>query len=261
MTRYRTLLVFLFMVFFAGTLMVNLPADRVVHVFRSRLPEGTVWQQLTGTVFDSAFTNLAVRLPNHQHLLIHAGTLQLSILPLLIGQVRIQFEFDAYNGEIRGVALLDRSGWQLKEMKGSFALQALSELHPLLRVSGTSGRVDFTGTGLSGTYAGLPVSGRMQMMFDNLKVVSLSNQHTLGDYSLSLQASTAGGIQGDVATDSTVSLLIIKGRLALEPSDRLIRFDGEASAGLDAPDAVKSLLPLLGEITNDRAHIQWRTGY
>ncbi len=260
MMQYRRRLLYAGLAIFLISFLIQLPADRVLHRYRDEIPVNIQWQQVTGTVFHPVFYNFSFRVSDTRSLLIESLDVRVSILSLLLGRLKLQFELVPDEGEVSGVVILNRDGWQLSQIEGTLPVQILSMLLPELNMFGPSGRIVFDGNALAGNYRRLPATGRFEANIEGLQLDQLKTHRPLGNYSIQLQTVDGGAVQGKIETVSADALLSVQGDLSMDPAGSTLRFTGQAWVAADAPDSVQGLLSLLGPIEQGRARIQWQAG-
>ena len=259
MMQYQRRLIFAGLAIFLVTLLTNIPSDRALQLFRDKLPAGISWHQVSGSAFHPVFYNLLVRTPAGREVLIESADLNVAILPLLIGRLKMQFILRLNDGEFSGTAILQQQSWQLPEIEGNVSLLMLAEILPELKLTGPRGRVIFSGNALAGEYRNLSVTGELKATVEKLQLDMLNTQRPLGDYSIQLQSGDNKILQGRIETVSTDAQLSVQGDLSLAPESKSIQFEGQAWASSDAPASVQSLLTLLGPVEQGRARIRWQT--
>jgi hypothetical protein len=244
---------------FLISLIIQVPADRLLYLFRDNLPATISWQSVSGTVFTPSFHNLVIYTTDNHRVLIESADLHISLLPLMLGRLKLQFNLTSPDSHVSGVAIVRRHDWEIPELEGRLALRTLSGLSPWLEMSGADALVSFSGNKLAGEFQRLPASGELKLMLEDLQIKMLGTEGPLGDYSLQLQTIEEAGVSGSVDTASADARLKIQGRLVLDPISRLLRFEGKASVAADAPESVASILPMLGPVTDGYARIDWQT--
>ena len=257
MTAYSLRLSVAGLVIFLLTLIVYFPADRALHILREHIPESIEWQQLDGSLFAPTFHNTTLRITDGRRLQLDRIQLHLFKMPLFVGQIKFQFDIEVGDGQIHGTALLNKSSWQIPKLDGDIALVSLTNIAPEMEIAGVDGRAIFKGSRIAGDLQGRTVTGQLELEIKSLQLDMLNTNKPLGSYTLALQGSETTGIQGSLSTTSTDAQLYIQGQLAVDLNVHDIKFDGRASAAKSAADAVISLLPLLGKMEGDQAHIEW----
>jgi len=255
-SRFRLLLggVAVFLI----TLLLHLPADRVLDLYRDRLPTNIVWQQLTGNVFNPSFSQLVIKVSDRQSILIETADIHISVLPLLAGRLKFRFVLTVENGQVSGVAVLRKNTWQVPVIEGQVPLRSLTALLPAAGLAAGSGQVNISGNTLAGLYRQLPVTGAVEVIMNQLQL-DLLHPQSLGNYAVKLQADEQTGVFGSIATLSTDALINIQAELKLDAVSNSLRIDGQARVASNAPDSIISVLPLLGTVTDGIARIQWQT--
>lgn len=243
---------------FLVALPVYLPADRVLHALSDHIPANLNWQ-VSGTVLHPYFHRLELDLPPGIGVVLEDLHADISILPLLLGQLRIRFELESGEDSITGSAILKRHHWQISGIKGQLPAEAIMSIVPALGLAGSDGMISVDGEHLSADYNDIPQSGVLRVVAMQLRPDLPGLDMPLGDYKFDLNIDPRGGIAGTVTTLRTDAPLHVRGELSVDPGVRLLRFDGDAEATASANDTVRALLPLFGVVENNRARIQWQT--
>jgi hypothetical protein len=183
--------------------------------------------------------------------------LQTELLPLLLGRVEMDFRARGYDGGVTGHAAFGRQAWRLTRVEGEATFEALAGVLPEIGIVGMTGRIRFEGEDLAGTYRTLPASGRLQANIEDLRVALIEGRRPLGSYTLAIHAGPGKGLTANLETSSADALLIVEGEGRVVHVNETPRFAGYAAAADNAPDPVRSLLPLLGPVENGRAIIRW----
>jgi hypothetical protein len=244
---------------FLITLILHLPADRVLNLYRDRLPGNIGWQQLTGNIFNPSFSRLVINMSDRQSMLIESADIRISVLPLLVGRLKFRFTVKVDDGQVSGVAVLRRNSWQVPMIEGQVPLRAITAVLPAAGMAAGSGQVNISGNQLAGPYQKLPIAGMMDIVVNQLQL-DLLHPQPIGDYALKLQADEETGVNGRIDTLTSDALINVQAELKLDAVSNSLRIDGQARVASNAPDAVTSVLPLLGTVTDGIARIQWQTG-
>ena len=259
MTAYGLRLCVVGVAIFLITLVIYFPADRALHILREHIPESIEWQQLDGSLFSPTFHNMTIRISDGRSLQMDRVQLRLSRLPLFTGQIMFQFDVGMDDGYIRGSVILNKSSWQIPQLDGDIALVSLTNIAPELEIAGVGGRAIFKGSRIAGDLQGRSVTGQLDLMIESLQLGMLNSEKPVGSYMLVLQGTEDKGIHGTLNTKPAEAQLSVQGQLALDLNLHDIHFEGRAGATGSATDAVRSLLPLLGNMESDQANIVWHT--
>ena len=242
---------------FLVTFLINFPAAWALQLLHARLPVQLAWEDASGTVFDGAASRLSVVLDGGRVLRFENVSLRMSLLPLLLGRMETDFDARGYEGGIQGRAILGPRTWRVARTEGRVSLAAFAEALPEIALLGLSGRLSFSGEGLSGGYRAPPVTGSMNAIVEELRVGLIETGSAIGSYRLSLNADPGEPLDFGVDTPSPASMLIIEGEGTVDSAGGTIRFEGYATAADHATEPVRSLLPLLGPVINGRAAINF----
>jgi len=243
---------------FLVALIAQIPAGWGLYLLRDRLPVQIAWQGAAGTIYDAAIERLAVALPGGRQIVLGPVTVDPSLLPAVTGSVPVAFQIEGYDGQVTGTARMDLNGWHLPKVQGRLALGALPRLVPQLEAAGLSGGILFRGEDLAGAYRGLPTSGKLRATAEDLGVGLIQTERPLGDYALDLQLKSGSSLNGEIRTVADRALLGVEGTVQGSLGTGRLRFQGQGWTPDDAPQAIRDILPLLGQVRDGRVRIQWQ---
>lgn len=246
---------------FIAAFITNFPAVWTLHLLQGRVPASLAWEGAAGSAFYGTVSRLAVVFEGGRTLRLDNISFDTDLLPLLLGRIKTDIQAHAYDGTIAAAATFGRQAWEVERAEGDLALETLEGVLPEIAIMGLSGRTRFSSEDWSGAYQQLPETGRLEMIVEDLRVALIEAQQPLGSYTLVAGAAPDSGITFELATTSADALLIIEGEGRIDPATRSLQFNGHAAVHDNAPEPVKSLLPLLGPVDNGRAIISWPRRY
>lgn len=247
------------LVVFLMTLPAYLPAGRVLPYLVAAVPAGVVWQQVSGTVFKPRFYQAGFQLASGHRLIFNRIDARISVLPLLLGRLSLQFELESGGGTVTGVATVMRDRWQITHINGELPVATVLSMFPAAGLDGSTGLAIVSGSQLSGNYAGILDAGELVVLFEQLHPAIPGLTRPLGDYELKLKVGRQTVVEGGIKTLRADSPLTIEAYVIVDPAGRLLQIEGQAHASATADDTVRSLLPFFGVVQNDTARIQWRS--
>ena len=244
---------------FGLALVAQFPAGWALYLAQDRVPGKLEWQGASGSVFDARIDRLAYAVPGGPRVVVGPVAVRTRVLAAVTGSLPVELRVQSPMGEATGSVRLGPGGWRVPVIKGRLDMAQLPRLVPQLEVAGMEGQVLFRGQELAGDYAGgRPRSGQLRATVEDLRVGLIQTDRPLGDYSLEMRADGENGFQGKVRTVDDKALLGVQGEARASLASGRMRFRGQGWAADDAPQAVRDILPLLGQARNGRVQIRWQ---
>jgi hypothetical protein len=261
MGRNRLRLAILGIPVFFITIFINFPAEPIAEILREKTFPGLNWRSMKGSIFNVEIIGLSMKTDPGRIYRLDKLVLQTSVLRLFTGSVFTEVTAQIQNSQIGCDLILNQSQWHINKISGLIQLDELYSQFPELALIGVSGELNLSGDNLAGQYNELPSTGNLDVRLKNMMLGIVSTASQLGNYQLAIEKIDYNRILGKLDMLEGDSQLYIMADAILNKVDKVILIQGYAWAGMDAEEQVNELLPLIGNIDNGRAQINWRTRF
>jgi hypothetical protein len=258
MKKYWIRLTILGAIVFLVTLSFRFPAAKVAVLIQENSLPGVQWQNVSGTVLDARVDGMVLTLQNNNKLYIERIDLDTSLPALLTGRISTRLYVINQGGSINGRLILGIHGWSFVDLTGEIDLDSLQSIFPELGLFETKGELEFFAPSLAGDYHTLPSSGSGTLIIRGLQFGVIMDEQLLGSYKLTVSTDEKDGFTAKLVTIPEESQLFMEGDGRYSPANKHMAFKGQGWAAENSPEEVKSLLPLMGEVRNDRVLIDWQ---
>jgi hypothetical protein len=235
MKKYWIRLTILGAIVFLVTLSFRFPAAKVAVLIQENSLPGVQWQNVSGTVLDARVDGMVLTLQNNNKLYIERIDLDTSLPALLTGRISTRLYVINQGGSINGRLILGIHGWSFVDLTGEIDLDSLAC-----------------------DYHTLPSSGSGTLIIRGLQFGVIMDEQLLGSYKLTVSTDEKDGFTAKLVTIPEESQLFMEGDGRYSPANKHMAFKGQGWAAENSPEEVKSLLPLMGEVRNDRVLIDWQ---